>query len=577
MSNRYSPYLLILWIILGAGLRFNHLTAKPIWTDEFATLVFSLGNHFDSIPLGQVIDTATLLSPLKPSSSSLNEVIQGILDNDNHPPLYFALAHLWLSLFPTADYVNLWAARALPALFGVFAIPLSYFLAYWIVPSRLFSHLAALLMAVSPYGVFISQEARHYTLAVIWVLLSVGCFIKSGQYFAKNQRIPPKIIIAWIIINSLGLSTHFFCGLAFFAEILTLGVWFIYHLITPKFSLANFDKYYRSWRSLLWVILGTLTSALLWLWMVQQRDYGNGMTQWIKQDNSHFLGVISPPFQLFAAWLTMVCLLPVESPNMIIVIISALAMLICVIFWFAAIAWRTLKQAVKSEAWGLETRLLLGGFSSLTLIYLGITYIIGMDITRGARYSFTFLPFMVFLLAIILTLVWQTQRYSLPHPWTRQDLKKFCYENGQFITMGVITLGIFSSLTITNNLGYQKYYRPDQFLTLLQTQSPTPHLIATTHQSLVQTGEMMSLAWESQTMPQLQPSLSFLLIPQTQENSPQSTEKLTQIVQSIPKPVSVWPVNFKAPVKLPNCALHDLTQAINGYQYQHYQCFPASK
>lgn len=570
MSNRSSLLLLIFWIILGAGLRFHHLTAKPIWTDEFATLVFSLGNHFDTIPLGQIIDPTTLLSPLKPSSSSLNEVIQGILDKDNHPPLYFALAHLWLSLFPTADYVNLWAARALPALFGVLAIPLIYSL----IPQRLFAHLAALLMAVSPYGVFISQEARHYTLAVIWVLLSVGCFLKSGQYLAKNQRILPKIILAWIIINSLGLSTHFFCGLAFFAEFLTLGGWFVYDLIIPKFSLDNFYKHYRSWRSLLWVILGTLTSALLWLWMIQQRDYGNGMTQWIKQDNSHFLGLISPPFQLLAAWLTMICLFPVESPNLFIVIVSALAMLICVIVWFAAIARTTLKQLVKSENWGLETRLLLGSFSSLALVYLGITYLGGMDITRGARYSFTFLPFMVFLLAIILTLSWQTRHYPMPLSNIIKDWINFSYENGKFITICVIVMGILSSLTITNNLGYQKYYRPDQFLSILQNQSPTPHLIATTHQSLVQTGEMMSLAWESQKMPKLQNQLSFLLIPQTQENSPQSTEKLTQIVQQLSKPVSVWAVNFKAPVHLPDCTLEEISVPINGYAYQHYRCLP---
>jgi len=574
LSNRSSLLLLIFWIILGAGLRFHHLTAKPIWTDEFATLVFSLGNHFDTIPLGQIIDPTTLLSPLKPSSSSLNEVIQGILDKDNHPPLYFALAHLWLSLFPTADYVNLWAARALPALFGVLAIPLIYSLAFWIIPQRLFAHLAALLMAVSPYGVFISQEARHYTLAVIWVLLSVGCFLKSGQYLAKNQRIPPKIIFAWIIINSLGLSTHFFCGLAFLAEFVKLSLWFIYQLITPKLSLDNFYQYYRSWSSLLWVMLGTLTSALLWLWIIQQRDYGNGMTQWIKQDNSHFLGLISPPFQLLAAWLTMICLFPVESPNLFIVIVSALAMLIGVIVWFAAIAWTTLKQAVRSESWGLETRLLLGGFSSLAFLYLGITYLIGMDITRGARYSFTFLPFMVFLLAIILTLSWQTRHYPMPLSNIIKDWINFSYENGKFITIGVIVMGILSSLTITNNLGYQKYYRPDQFLSILQNQSPTPHLIATTHQSLVQTGEMMSLAWESQKIPKLQSQLSFLLIPQTQENSPQSTEKLTQIVQQLSKPVSVWAVNFKAPVHLPDCTLEEISVPINGYAYQHYRCLP---
>ncbi|MFM7381442.1 MAG: glycosyltransferase, partial [Microcystaceae cyanobacterium] len=80
--------------------------------------------------------------------------------------------------------------------------------------------------------------------------------------------------------------------------------------------------------------------------------------------------------------------------------------------------------------------------------------------------------------------------------------------------------------------------------------------------------------WESQKMPKLQNQLSFLLIPQSQENSPQSTEKLTQIVQQLSKPVSVWAVNFKAPVNLPDCTLEEISIPINGYGYQHYRCLP---
>ena len=42
----FHPVLLLLWIGIGTIVRFAHLTAKPPWTDEFATLVFSLGHSF---------------------------------------------------------------------------------------------------------------------------------------------------------------------------------------------------------------------------------------------------------------------------------------------------------------------------------------------------------------------------------------------------------------------------------------------------------------------------------------------------------------------------------------------------
>src|SRR6476469_527866 len=49
------PCLLLGWIFLGAALRFTHLASKSLWTDEFSTLVFSLGNSFRTVPLDQVI------------------------------------------------------------------------------------------------------------------------------------------------------------------------------------------------------------------------------------------------------------------------------------------------------------------------------------------------------------------------------------------------------------------------------------------------------------------------------------------------------------------------------------------
>ncbi|NRB07316.1 MAG: hypothetical protein HRU34_08710 [Richelia sp.] len=42
---------LIIWFVIGLGLRLINLTGKPPWTDEFSTLLFSLGNSFLNVPL----------------------------------------------------------------------------------------------------------------------------------------------------------------------------------------------------------------------------------------------------------------------------------------------------------------------------------------------------------------------------------------------------------------------------------------------------------------------------------------------------------------------------------------------
>jgi uncharacterized membrane protein len=182
---------------------------------------------------------------------------------------------------------------------------------------------------------------------------------------------------------------------------------------------------------------------------------------------------------------------------------------------------------------------------------------------------------MVFLLGIALTVCWQEKKLTPVWPINFQQGLLLSRENGKIITLIVVLMGFFSGLTITNNLGYQKYYRPEQFLNLISQKSQNPVLIATTHQSLVQTGEMMSIAWKihQSAHQNKQANISFLLIPQSQENSPEATQNLTRIAESLPKPMDIWVVNFKAPVKLPLCNLDSQKSPyINGYGSQLYHC-----
>ena len=113
--------LLGLWMVIGGVLRLTNLDAKPPWTDEFATMVFSLGNDFRSVPLNQVISLDRLLQPLSVNGDvGIGHVVSLLLQEDNHPPLYFVLVHLWVNLWQTAgEYVDVKVMRALPALLGI--------------------------------------------------------------------------------------------------------------------------------------------------------------------------------------------------------------------------------------------------------------------------------------------------------------------------------------------------------------------------------------------------------------------------------------------------------------------------
>lgn len=178
-------------IILGLVIRLTQLTSKPPWTDEFATMVFSIGNNYQIVPLNQIISLATLLAPLQSNhQATIADVIKLVIQEDNHPPLYFIFAYLWNKLFfDRGEYVSLEGMRSLAVFWGVISIPLIYFISKLVFKSGSIAFLAAILMAVSPYAVFISQEARHYTLAVVFVLISLGCFLRASSRIIYRQRI----------------------------------------------------------------------------------------------------------------------------------------------------------------------------------------------------------------------------------------------------------------------------------------------------------------------------------------------------------------------------------------------------
>ncbi len=146
-NNRLSSMLLLFIILIGTFLRLYQLGSNSLWFDEAISVWFA-----NESP-GNII--------LKQTSA------------DVHPPLYYILLSLWLSVFGNGEF----DVRLLSAIFGILSIPLLY-----LIVKNLFGNIpaliSALILAMSPFHIYYSQEARMYTILTFCVLLSIFFMVK---------------------------------------------------------------------------------------------------------------------------------------------------------------------------------------------------------------------------------------------------------------------------------------------------------------------------------------------------------------------------------------------------------------
>jgi 4-amino-4-deoxy-L-arabinose transferase-like glycosyltransferase len=176
-------------VLVAAFVRINGLTAQSLWLDEVLTW--------------------------RSASAPFDRFYSTLLLNENTPPLFFLLTNLWTKAFGDSD-----AMLRLPAaIFGIAGVAAMYWLGREAWGSRE-ALLAALLMALSPYHVWYSQEARGYSLLVLLVIVSTACLCRMLRQHA------PWTQVAYVVASAAGLYTHPFMGLILVAQnLFLLGRW----------------------------------------------------------------------------------------------------------------------------------------------------------------------------------------------------------------------------------------------------------------------------------------------------------------------------------------------------------------
>jgi hypothetical protein len=127
------------------------------------------------------------------------------------PPLYFVLIWFWGHLFGTGEV----ALRSLSTIAGIALVPVAYLAARELAGRRA-GVLAAAFVALNPFLIWYSQEARAYMLLT---LLSGLSFL----WFARARREPSTRNLAWWAVwSALALTTHFFAAFLVAAEAIWL-------------------------------------------------------------------------------------------------------------------------------------------------------------------------------------------------------------------------------------------------------------------------------------------------------------------------------------------------------------------
>ncbi len=164
--------LLIILLLLAAwAWRLYGLEAQSLWRDEVDSLRFA--------------------------TRDLPQVLAAFTRPGENGPLYYLLLRPWLALMGQSEYALRWTS----VFAGLLALPLTF-----IWGRRLFNPtiglIAALLLAVNPYHLWYSQEARMYALLVVMTLLALWSFanaVERGKWWRW---------LIWLALTTICIYIH---------------------------------------------------------------------------------------------------------------------------------------------------------------------------------------------------------------------------------------------------------------------------------------------------------------------------------------------------------------------------------
>lgn len=171
---------LFLILLVGSFFRFYELDSQSLWVDELATL-------------------------RRAQVESVQNIIHMATTIDIHPPGFYIIYFYWFKIFPDSETYF----RLLSAISGSLAI-----LAIFMLAMKLYSYkeglISALLISVSWFPIYYSQEARPYSLLFLFSITSSIFYWQLVKKFLLNQPASWVNSIFYILSVLVVIYIHYF-------------------------------------------------------------------------------------------------------------------------------------------------------------------------------------------------------------------------------------------------------------------------------------------------------------------------------------------------------------------------------
>lgn len=162
----------------------------------FLAFVILTGLLIRLISLNQSLWLDEATSVVAARDYSFSEILTKFSPGDFHPPLYYLILKIWMSLVGSSEM----AARMISVVFGSATIWVVYKIAKSLQFTNHQSLITSLLLATAPLHIYYSQEARMYILATLFATIVVY-FV--AEIITSKKRVVRNFI--WLIICSAAL------------------------------------------------------------------------------------------------------------------------------------------------------------------------------------------------------------------------------------------------------------------------------------------------------------------------------------------------------------------------------------
>ncbi|WP_244820771.1 glycosyltransferase family 39 protein [Dyadobacter pollutisoli] len=236
-ENLRSRLILLAILVAGLALRLYHLDKFSIFFDEKSTMVISQGVVLEGANQKEVFSTLKLSDsqfwktptldyrPLKvhrsltysetfspraftPAEFWAPKTLEDYFEANNrsdigNSPFYYLILHWWMEIFGLSDF----SARSLSVIFSVLIIGLTYLFGkrFFNVTTGL---IAAAIVAIEPFFIAYSHQARNYSLTFFLTLLATYLFLQIIENKSDNKK-TFYLYLGYSLAAGLGLLSHF--------------------------------------------------------------------------------------------------------------------------------------------------------------------------------------------------------------------------------------------------------------------------------------------------------------------------------------------------------------------------------